>query len=715
MVRPSLLAALLLLAGAAVLPAQEPAAGPPEGKDEAFPAEVEQVVVDLVVSDEEGNPIAGITGDDLLVSEDGVPQAIVSFEAIRLPDEPAPEPPAPPRISTNTQPASHRGRLFVIVFDDLNLSPQRSRDAKAAVASFLTNGVREGDHVTLIATGGEAWWTTRMESGRDELIDVVKRLDGRRLMDDTRERMTDWEAMRIHVYHDELVIGHVLRRFEQYGVDRLTSSDPRNLMAGTTADPVASTRAAQVYFQARARNRVTLEVLERALNGLAGVKGRKSVILVSEGFINDPNLEEFRRVNAASRRANAAIYFVNARGLDGMPVELSAQFGPPIDARDIGFAFSTNDMVDDGSEVLAEDSGGFVVENTNDLDSGIERIARESQTYYLLGYVSSNTVRDGRFREIEVELKDGGKDRRIRARRGYYAPSDGGESGLTGAEQVIQAALDSPWAEDALPLRMTHYVGSEQMLGKAGVVLVTELDVRALEFAEEGDRRVAEIDVHLVVAHRESGEHHRYDEDITLNLQPATYERLTRVWFPIQRDFELQPGDHQAKIIVREKSTGLVGSLTHELEVPSLEAFRISTPIISDTPWKDPATGILQPQPLARREFTQGARIACQFEVYGAARDESGMPRVTQGSELRSAGGTLLKRLPESAIDPTSLGALVRLFTLSLDDAAPGEYEVVMTVRDQLSGETLQVREPVTVVPPPTASGDPDRRGSPPS
>ena len=51
------------------------------------------------------------------------------------------------------------------------------------MASFLQSGVREGDYVTLIATSGSAWWTARMEAGRDKLIDTLKRLDGRRIPD----------------------------------------------------------------------------------------------------------------------------------------------------------------------------------------------------------------------------------------------------------------------------------------------------------------------------------------------------------------------------------------------------------------------------------------------------------------------------------------------------------------------------------------------------
>ena len=704
------LVSLLALGAAPGAPAQDPApvAAPAAGEEEprAFGAQIEQVIVDAVVIDEKGNPVPGITEDDLVVLEDGVRQEIVSFEAVRLPDEPTAAPPPPPRVSTNATVAAQRGRVFVIVFDDLNLTVERSNQAKAAVASFLATGVREGDYVTLISTGGTAWWTERMEAGREHLIEVVKRLAGRRVPDITPERLTDWEAMRIHLYHDELVIGNVLRRYENLGVQRLTSSDSSSLLAGTTADPVLATRATAQYIQARARNQAVLQVLERALNGLTGVRGRKSVILVSEGFIDDPNLEEFKRVDAASRRANAAIYFVNAQGLTGMPLEFTAQFGPAPVAKDVGFAFSTLGMIDDGAEAIAEDSGGFTVKNTNDLDAGILRISRESQTYYLIGYNPTNTARDGKFRKIEVDLVDG-KDLKVRARRGYYAPTADGRSALDGqlgSDPVIQAALDSPWAEDGIPLRMTHYVGAERMLGKAEVVLVTEVDIRGLDFRAEEDRQVCELEVLLVVAHRETGEFYRYDQDVTLSLRPSTRARLNLLWFPVERDFELESGGHEAKIIVRQKGTDVVGSVIHRFEVPPLQGFRAATPILSDLPRPDPVTKILEPQPLARREFSQGGKLACQLEVFGAEKDETGMPRVAQGYVIRGPDGSVFKRLAERFINPTSIGAVQRLFTVSLEYATPGPYEMELTFRDEVSGAVLELREPFTVVAPPTAS-----------
>jgi VWFA-related protein len=711
MTRREIAPAVLVLVSAAALAAQEaqkPAAPPPV-ETPTFPAQVEQVIVDVVVTDKKGNSIRGLTQADMTVTEDGVAQQIVSFEAVQVPDQPSAVPPPPPRVTVNTTPEERRGRTFVILFDDMNITPWKANQAKAAVASFLEKGTREGDRVTLISSAGGVWWTARMEAGRTKLLDMVKRFDGRFIPDTSMERMSDYEAMRIHVYRDPQVAARVLRRYETYGVTAVMTQRQdaaSSMTAGTVDDPYITGRASEVYYQAVTRLRTTLDALERALNGLAGAKGRKSVILVSEGFIHDINVDEFKRVNEASRRANAAIYFLNARGLEGMPLAMTAQFGPALPDQDVGFAFAETLDAVAGADVVSDDSGGFTVRNTNNLSAGIQRIASETQAYYLLGYIPSNTARDGKFRKIQVKLASS-KGREVRARKGYYAPSDAGRTAMApkkGVDPVIQSALDSPWAEDAIPLRMTHYVGDERTLGKAAVLVATEVDVRALEFEEKEGRFLADLQFLLVVAHRESGEFFRYDQGVSMKLQGSTRERLSRLWYPIVRDFELKSGDYQAKIVVRDTRSKRVGTVIHEFEVPPLGEFRVSTPVLSDT--RAPAAaaegvpgGILSV--LARREFPSGADLLCQFEVFGAKKDEkTGMPHVTQGYVVTKPDGSVLTAMEPSPINPTSLGQVMRTFGFRLADVPVGDYEMMIAVRDDLAAQSFELREPFRVVEP---------------
>src|SRR6185295_4211358 len=216
-----------------------PQAGKSQEAPATFPAQVEQVTVDVVVTDKKGSPVPGLKKEDLEVYENGVPQTIVSFDAIEVPAAPAAKPAPRPRVSINTSPERRRpGRTFVIFFDDIHLAPFTAQRAKAAVADFLRTEVREGDRVTLVAAGGGTWWTARMESGREEMIGLVKRLQGRAVPETGRDRISEYEAMRIHVFRDEMIMNRVQRRLEASG--QMTSTQQSQHVTGPRAveDPV---------------------------------------------------------------------------------------------------------------------------------------------------------------------------------------------------------------------------------------------------------------------------------------------------------------------------------------------------------------------------------------------------------------------------------------------------------------------------------------------
>jgi VWFA-related protein len=123
-----------------------------------FPSRVDAVTVDVVVLDKKGQPVSGLTQDDFLVSEDGAPQTITTFDAVVVPDAPRPEAIRRTSVSTNIASSSRQGRTFILLFDDVHLTPLQAYRAKIATASFLKTGVRPGDRVTLVASSGAAWW-----------------------------------------------------------------------------------------------------------------------------------------------------------------------------------------------------------------------------------------------------------------------------------------------------------------------------------------------------------------------------------------------------------------------------------------------------------------------------------------------------------------------------------------------------------------------------
>ncbi len=710
--RNAFAAALLMGVGAlaraqgAPPPQPTPSATPTESSI-MFPSGVDLVTVDAVVTDKKNAPVESLTRESFQVFEDGKPQSIASFEAIVLPPAPPTEPRKRRTISTNQSAEIRTGRTFVIVFDDIHLQPFQSVRAKAAIDQFLKTGTRDGDRVTLLASGGGAWWSTRMPEGQPELTALLKRLDGREIPDTGQDRVTEWEALRIHIYRDKQVEERVARRFETYGVNP-AQRDQNQTGQNFDGDPLVQGRAAEVYYQATTKNKITLNAVERALSSLAGAKGRKSLILVGQGFIYDPNLDEFKNVVQASRRSNCAIYFVDTMGLGGMPVAFTAEYGPSIDTQDIGAAFAENLERSEGAESISADSGGFSVKNSNDLAKGLVRIADETRAYYLIGYNPTNTARDGKFRKIEVKVV--GKNLRVRARKGYYAALEGqttvAKKKVEGSsDPQFQEALDSPFEMTAVPVRMTSYVFDETLLGKASVLLTAEVDLSTFTFTEKDGRFVDTLDFLLVVAHRETGEFNRYDQKIDMNLRSETKEKYATNWFPIQRDFELLPGAYQAKIIVRDKNASKVGTVIHEFEVPDLASWRISTPVLTNVT-QPVAKGKENAPPklvlLAHRTFETGSRLFCQFDVYNPTKDKStGLPKVSAGYTIRrkSDGQVFLKVAP-TVIQPTSLGHLSRLVGPPLEGADPGEYEFEINLKDELAGKIMDFKDDFTVSPP---------------
>jgi VWFA-related protein len=711
-IAPALVLSAVLFAGpqsgAPPKPSPSPAPSPSPEAAATFTAGVELVNVDAVVTDKKGGAVAGLKKEDFTLTEDGQPQTIVSFESIEVPPlAPGTAPPKRPRIATNMVPVSKAGRSFIVLFDDVHLTPSRARLAKTAVAEFLKTGVREGDHVMLVAAGGDAWWSARMEGGRDQLIKLLKRLEGRLIPDMSQDRVTDYEAMRIQGYSDPEVIARVQRRFQTYGVSSQPQSQTNQVGGASNAyrdtDPQVLGKATEVYYQSVSRNRITLDAMERSLNAFAGTKGRKSLILVSEGFIYDPNMEEFKKVLDSSRRSDVAIYYLDTRGLQGMPDAFSAEFGPAIDTQDIGAAFAENWQESEGSQELASDSGGFTINNSNDLVKGIQKIADESKVYYLIGYNPTNTKKDGRFRKIGVKVARKGVD--VRARKGYYAPLEGGKAPKPPkpgtADPAIQQAVDSPFDMDGIPLRMTAYAMNEALLGKAHVVVATDVDIRSFGFEEKDGRFLDTLEFLLVVAHRESGEYFRYDQNVDMKLLPETREKIAKTWYTVARDFDLVAGGYQAKIVVRDKKTGKIGTVIHEFEVPDQGSFRVSDPLLSDVVQAPPEgeKGVPRVPLLVRRDFAAGGKIFCQFEVYGAEKDKkSGMPQVSAGYDIKKPDGSVALHVEPTVIRPTSLGRLSRIVGSPLSQP-PGDYEFVLNVKDEVSGKTLEVKEPFTVVP----------------
>jgi VWFA-related protein len=716
------LAAGLVLASAAALLAQE---APPRDtlptQAPRFPATVEQVIVDVVVTDASGRPVTGLGIGDFVLGEDGVRQTLVSFEPFVARDVKEPDATqVPPRVAVNAPAqAAASGRVFALVFDDVRMTQAQGIAARKAVEDFLRTGVRPGDHVLLAATGGGVFWGTRMNEGREDLLARLARLQGREVVDVSADSVTDSEAARIEVQRDAGTFWRVVRRFKRStpplglrpagsspGVPQVTEG----FLNGTetqncTMDPepcIVANAVKLAYQRALARLRDSLGFLERVLAALEGSRGRKSVIFVSPGFYQDSEVTNlFRNVAEASRRANAPVSFLNTAGLGDFPVDLSAQVGGVPAPVDIGESFAEVSRAAAGTEVVVNDTGGTIVRR-NDLTSGLRRIVDESGSYYLLGYTSTNQAADGRFRKIEVKLSPA-TDRKgfeVRARRGYYAPGGAAAARRPDAEAVLRDALDSPLDRAGLPLRLTAHFLEEGLGGKLRCLLVGEVDVRALGFREEDGRSLASLDLVFATMGPEDAGWNAHGRKAEMRLLPATRDRLLRDWYVVSDEVALHRGASLAKLVVRDPASGRIGSVSQRLVVPDPDAFRISTPIVTDLAEAGSKGEPTHPRAIARRDFAVGGRLFVSFEIYGASRAEGERkPKVSARFEVLRPDGQVLASLPARQVEAAADGSLRRLFGISLEKAEPGEHQVVVEVTDEVSGRTVLWTEAFKVVP----------------
>jgi VWFA-related protein len=696
-----------------------------------FPSGVEEVIVDVVVSDRDKRPVGGLRREDFVIAEDGVPQATLSFEAVEV--KPGTEARAPlepwPTVSANPAAGGRlTGRTFFVLFDDVRMTPAQADASRKALADFLRTSVDDADNLLLATTSGSVWWGAQVADGLEDVVALVEGLRGRQPVEVLPDKVSDAEAYRIVVRRDAETFEHVLRRHKRIVPSQIvpsretvgfldgTECDARRYPDGTVdMDPGLVCESARVtYLQAVARLRDTLVLLVRGLESVVGVRGRKTVVLVSPGFYHDVELDEFRRVTEASRRANAPVYFLSSSGLPELPDEMSVLplrvpvavseagvVGHPSPPGDVSLALRDSREASGGSELLASDTGGRVVRATNDLVSGLRTIADEARRHYLIGYTSTNTARDGKYRKIEVKLAPaaaGSPDRNrweIRARRGYYAPRDDAKARDPGAP--VREALDSPFDFSGIPMRLAVYAFEEKAPGRTRCLIVGEVDIRALGFREEEGRAATSVDFAFVAFARDGGtvEH---AQRVDLKLQPATRERLLRDWYVVTHEMELPAGIHQVRLVARDASSGRVGSVSHRIDVPGRFDFRITTPLVSDT--LEPAPRGTPPRlaPIARREFTAGSRVFLSLDVFGAETgDVTGRPRVSMGYSVVRPDGEVMTRLDARPIEPGPDGSLHRVVGFTAEDAGPGEYRIQGEVVDEQTGKVLLFDEAFTL------------------
>jgi VWFA-related protein len=306
-------------------------------------------------------------------------------------------------------------RIFVLLFDLDHLSADALSRLKAAGEAFIKDELGPTDVAGIVANG-------RMSGGRltnvkHELVQAV-----RTLMPTPEPRSARLKSLRefprIESESEAARIASGDARVLSDAIERVCGATP--VLCRDEGGPAVVTeqmdrKARQYVDEARAATGAVLRSINAVIAGLARMPGRKTLVLMTEGFFVEESLPAVQQIAAQAARNGVAIYGLDGRGLAGSGTREMAEVtsqGPGLSR-----AFDTAGA---GPDMLAGTTGGMVIRNASHFAGALSDIARDTSSYYVLGYAPAKPDLDGSFRKIEVRMKTR-RDVEVRARKGYLA------------------------------------------------------------------------------------------------------------------------------------------------------------------------------------------------------------------------------------------------------------------------------------------------------
>ena len=300
----------------------------------------------------------------------------------------------------------------------------------------------------------------------------------------------------------------------------------------------------------------------------------------------------------------------------------------------------------DSLRTMSEETGGFAVVNRNDFETAFQRIVDDNSSYYVMGYYSTNERRDGRFRRIEVRVKDR-PGLVVRARKGYVAPRGRApETKAAAAKDApsveLKEALESPLPLPSLPLAVTAAVFKGPN-AKGSVVISTFVHGGSLPFAEEGGMFKNDLEV-VGIATDVKGKAFSTDRNtVNLNMKPDTANRVRATGFRVIQSLDLQPGRYLLRVAVREGNTRKAGMVTYDLEVPEFTKAPLTMSGVALTSAMSGAAPTIRPEGSARETAAGAAdhvsRVPADRRARAVHRDLRQRQATAQDGDCRHGEG----------------------------------------------------------------------------
>jgi VWFA-related protein len=394
--------------------------GPVHGQSQAPPAPAAQaptfrtttslVEVDFVAHDSDGKFVPGLMPEDLTLYEDGKKQTIQNFYLVAHDASLR----STSALVANGTPAERARRVFVVLFDESHLSNESLMRSQKGAEAFIQSQIGPGDVGGVFVNGG--MYRGRLTTDKNELIAGIR--SSRPAFENRQALLKPFRDFpRIPTEMDAVRIEQGAREVTHALGEEACTRDPFLCQSegGVLQVENLIQRKAKLYVrQARALTSRTIQNLQFVVNGLSRIPGRKTVMFVTEGFFVEESREILATVAGQAARAGTTIYSIDGRGL----ISTGANADP--DVTSAAMSRSTSfDAGEDAPFILTMGTGGFTLRHIDDIGRALNMIARDTSTYYVIGYQPANSTMDGTFRKIELKPNVAGLN--IRARKGYLA------------------------------------------------------------------------------------------------------------------------------------------------------------------------------------------------------------------------------------------------------------------------------------------------------
>jgi VWFA-related protein len=677
--RSSFLAASIVVA----LTMARPLAQQPPPAATPFRSAVNLVLVDVVVRDRSGDVVRNLSANDFELLEDGRPQQIASFgfeDVSRVPmpvktldalsgveaaangvidGSRAAVKPAP---MTANELAGHR--LIVLLFDVSSMQPEDLQQAIDGAVTWTKGSMTPADLVAVATIGTELDVLTDFTSETGRVQNALAALSAGSGMGTT-------------------------------AVDSSTAATDE-AAASETADTASATDASAQELDTL-NNDVRLRAITTLAQALTPIQQKKAILYFSSGMERNgaDNQVELRKAVNAAVRANISIYPVDARGLQAIVPGGSAREGSrggvgAFSGQNVAQQFGRLAGQQETLQSLASDTGGRAFVDTNDFGEAFTRVVRDISAYYILGFSSTNTLKDGRFRKITVKLKNGA-GLKVEAREGYFADRDFAHTGRTDREALLQEQLGAPLPATDVPVFMSS----------GWFRLTADRYYVPLSIAVPGDAVPATsdkttLDVAGFIRDERGLPVGRIRDTLTLPATPAGGKKATgQILY--QTGVTLPPGRFTARVVVRENANGAMGSFEANVTVPELKKADLKVSSIVLSTQVQPAAAKKTANPLVRdgielvpnltHIMSRDQKLYVYYEVYEPQTD-AGRPQLATNLAFYRNGVKVLETpsVERDSIDALDRKAALFQFEVAANSLAPGLYTCQINLVDQIAG-----------------------------